>query len=134
MNKKIERKFYNYMELEEYVCGMWKVARGQQRKDYIKLSEKLMKDTNGFIAAMNMVVKSWPKSVEQNLTVVSSNRLAWLGHAGCNIRHGSPEECTRAAWYLLSDDERNEANKAAMTVLMQWDFVYPGCVQRSLFL
>ena len=126
------RVFHHYEDLEEYKDGMWRNVKGAERKKYIKASERLMKNIPKFKGNMSKAIKRWRKSCEHNLTVIAANRIAWLGHAGCCIGVGSPEECTRAAWYLLNDEERNNANRAALEVLMKWDFLYPG-VQRDIF-
>ncbi len=116
------RVFHHYEDLEEYHAGMWKIVRGQVRKDHIANAADLMKQPCEFKDAMLSALDKWPKSCEANLTAESVNRIAWLGHAGCCIRTGSPEECTRVAWHTLDAREQRIANKVAdeaLTIYLQ---------------
>ena len=121
MKKQFERKYFHYEDLEEFKDGMWRVARGDDRKAYIKAAADLMKNTASFQKAMREAIEQWPLSCAHNLTVIAANRLAWLGHAGCCLGVESPEECTRAAWYVLTDAERKEANRAAAEIVAEWE-------------
>lgn len=100
---------------------MWRIMRGERRKEFIRLSAFLMRDCAAFYAAMSRALTEWPRSCEHNLTSLDSNRIAWLGHAGNCIAHQSPEEATRAAWHLLNPREQDAANAAAARVLAIWD-------------
>lgn len=116
----LERQFYHYNDLEEFHAGMWAIVRGEQRKEYIEQAKALMQDWPRFGLAMQRALTSWPNSCAHNLTALASNRIAWLGHAGCCIETGSPEEATRCAWHKLTPREQDLANKAAAVVLDQW--------------
>lgn len=130
MNQKHKRVYYHYEELEEFHAGMWRIVRGDERKRFIELSAALMRDFDLFSDAMLVATHLWPKSCEHNLTIEASNRLAYLGHAGCCVNHGAPEESTRAAWHTLSPEEQARANEAARIVLYEWDL---SRVERDLF-
>ncbi len=119
------RIYYNFMELEEYTEGMWRIIRGEERKKYISASAKLMMNVDKFYDAMCTAIQEWPKSCEHNFTTESMNRIAWLGHAGCCIEVGSPEDCTRAAWYWLTDEQMEEANHVAAVALSKWSMDGP---------
>lgn len=114
------RVFYHYEDLEEYHAGMWKIVRGKARKEHITNAADLMRQPCEFKNAMLLALKLWPKSCEANLTAEMVNRIAWLGHAGCCIKAGSPEECTRVAWHTLHEHEQQIANKMANEVLATW--------------
>ncbi len=130
--KPLERQYFHYEELEEYQCGMWRVCRGDERKTHIKAAADLMRDCDGFKKWMREAIEQWPNSCAHNLTVVAANRLAWLGHAGCLLGTGSPEECTRAGWYELTDAERDAANVAAAVVVAEWEAAHEGRQGRLL--
>ena len=112
-----ERVFHNYVNLEEFHAGMWAIVRGKARKNHIANAADLMKQPDAFKSAMLQAVDEWPVSCEANLTAPSVNRIAWLGHAGCCIATGSPEEATRVAWHTLAADEQDVANRMADEVL-----------------
>lgn len=115
-----KRIFYHYEDLEEYHAGMWRIVRGLERKNNIEAAADLMRCPDEFKEAMMQALTLWPKSCEANLTADSINRIAWLGHAGCCIATGSPEENTRAGWHTLTKDEMDEANRVAGEVLEHW--------------
>ena len=79
-----------------------------------------MSKPDKFKAAMRRAAHEWPRSCEHNLSAENVNRIAWLGHAGCCVGAGSPEEATRAGWHTLTPDQQNEANRVAGDVLDEW--------------
>lgn len=130
----LERVFHHYQDLEEYHAGMWKIVRGVERRNNIDAAADLMRCPGEFKEAMRQAVQEWPKSCEHALTSEDSNRIAWLGHAGCCIATGSPEENTRAGWHTLSQQEQDDANRVAGEVLAEWQASYrPKTGQADLF-
>jgi hypothetical protein len=129
----MNRVYYDNRELEEYQQGMWRIVRGEDRKKNAESAASLMRDIAKFLNAMHKAVANWPKSCAHNLTAEDTNRLAWLGHAGCLLGVGSPEENTRAGWHMLTPAEQDAANKAAQTVLDYWLDVYSEWVQLEMF-
>ena len=83
-----------------------------------------MRDSDTFKTAMLRAIAEWPLSAEVALTADATNRIAWLGHAGCCIATGSPEEATRAGWHTLSQSGQDEANRVAGEVLEAWEGTY----------
>ena len=116
----MDREYFHYNELEEWHDGMWKIVGGVARKRNAKAAADLMRNSQRFETAMYKALEQWPNSCRHNLTAEDSNRLAWLGHAGCCIEVGSPEENTRCGWHLLTTLEQNEANNSAQKVLDAW--------------
>lgn len=129
------RKQYPWHELEENHPhgGMWQIPKASRRQAYIYKSAELMVDTDAFIKAMRRALKEWPKSVEQALTTPGLNHRAWLGHAGCFLGTGSPEETTRLGWHELDEPEQYAANAAADQVISEWRQAQPrGDFQMTL--
>lgn len=116
----LDRQYFHYEDLEEWRAGMWRIVRGTKRHDLSVAAADLMRCPDEFKAAMQSATREWPKSCLHNLSAESMNRLAWLGHAGCLIATGSPEECTRNGWHMLNKDEQDEANRVAQEVLDEW--------------
>lgn len=116
----MERKFSHYQDMEEYRDGMWRVVRGEVRKANMAKSADLMRDIPAFEGAMMLAMEQWPTSCAVNLTAEDTNRLAWLGHAGCCLAVGSPEENTRCGWHALTGLEQDAANDAAQRCLDAW--------------
>jgi hypothetical protein len=116
----IERKYFHYSELEEWRDGMWRIVGGEKKRDNMKAAADLMRDSDAFEAAMMRALEEWPNSCAHNLSAEDTNRLAWLGHAGCLLAAGSPEENTRCGWHTLTLTEQDAANAAAQKVLDMW--------------
>lgn len=128
-----ERMYFPYQQLEEFQRGMWRIVRGDNRRKFATLAANLMRDSNRFGAAMREAVSDWPISCAHNLTSENSNRIAWLGHAGCCLGVGSCEENTRLGWHMLSPLEQAEANRVAGEVLAEWLAANTEAAQLALF-
>lgn len=129
----MSRQYFHYEELEEFHSGMWRIVRGDERKQNAEAAANLMRDASRFKSAMYEAVKNWTKSCLHNLTAEAVNRIAWLGQAGCCVGVGSPEENTRIGWYMLTPEEQAKANAAAQEVLDYWESVYLQDQQLELF-
>jgi glutaminase len=116
----IERKYFHYSELEEWRDGMWRIVGGEKKRNNMNAAADLMRDSDAFEAAMMRALEEWPNSCAHNLSAEDTNRLAWLGHAGCLLAAGSPEENTRCGWHTLTLAEQDAANAAAQKVLDMW--------------
>jgi hypothetical protein len=116
----LDRVYFHFEDLEEYREGMWRIVTGEQRKVNSAAAANLMRDSAAFERAMRSAVDEWPNSARHNLTSENSNRIAWLGHAGCCYAAGSPEENTRHGWHTLNMSEQAMANHTAELVLFDW--------------
>lgn len=129
----MNRHYFHYEDLEEFKSGMWKIVRGEDRKKNAEAAAGLMRDPRSFKKAMYEAVSKWPNSCLHNLTADAVNKIAWLGHAGCCIGVGSPEENTRIGWHKLTPREQGIANAAAQEVLNYWESVHAQDMQLELF-
>lgn len=127
------RRYFHYEELEEFKFGMWRIVKGEQRYKNSRAAADLMRSVSSFKEAMYRAIRDWPNSCMHNLTAESVNRIAWLGHAGCCLGVGSPEENTRIGWHMLNAMEQDAANAAAMEVLNYWESVNAQDMQLELF-
>ena len=100
---------------------MWQKITGIEADDFAERAANLMREPDVFKSAMRLALKQWPVSCEHNLSAKPINRLAWLGHAGCYLGAGSPEECTRGGWWMLDADQQDEANRVAQEVVEEWE-------------
>jgi hypothetical protein len=103
---------------------MWRNITGRARDEYIHIAAAIMASPERFKAAMREALCKWPNSCEANLTAEGNNQRAWLGHAGCYLASGSPEECTRLGWHTLNDDQQRAANAAADEIIALWRHRY----------
>lgn len=118
--EKNRRIFYHYQELEETAAGMWRRINGDERRKYIEAAADLMRCPDEFLEAMRNGILAWPKSCAAAFTAENVNQIAFLGHVGCCVALGSPEECTRIGWHDLSRSEQDEANRVAAIALAEW--------------
>ena len=116
----MKRVFYHYSQLEEHDHGMWRIVSVGDREGYIEASRALMASPTRFREAMLRAVREWPRSCEAALTADSMNHRAWMGHAGCCIAVGSPEDLTRLGWHRLTQDQQDAANAAADEAIAEW--------------
>lgn len=133
MKNRIGRVFHPWYKCEEFGAGMWRKLSGEEFDDFAKRSTDLMRNPQEFKRAMAKAVKNWPVSAEHNLTAIECNRRAWLGHAGCLIGVGSPEEATRIGWHRLTKTEQREADRVAQEVIDAWENDYDSGDQQELF-
>lgn len=112
---------------------MWRIVSGPRRQEYIDASAGLMREPKRFADAMRQALHDWPRSCVVNLLTPSKNQRAWLGHAGCFLATGSPEECTRIGWHTLNDAQQHKANLAADIVLREWRVGGLARLQLELF-
>jgi hypothetical protein len=117
----VKRVHHPYHLWEENKNGMWRLVHGEKREPYIKAAAELMRNPAEFKEAMRRAIKEWPVSCEHNLSHEAMNRLAWLGHAGCCIATGSPEELTRLGWHRLNESQQGEANRVAAETIKEWE-------------
>lgn len=122
------RVHHPYTALEEYHPdgGMWAIPPAPMRGRYIAATSALMSDPAAFMRAMRRALVEWPRSTENALSNPSLNHRAWIGHAGCYLATGSPEETTRLGWHELDDAEQYAANAAADTVIAEWRRAHAG--------
>lgn len=73
---------------------------------------------------MQRVTIEWPNSCINALTDYNLNRKAWIGHAACALALRCPEDITRQAWGLLTDEQRILANRQADRAIQSWEMRY----------
>lgn len=73
---------------------------------------------------MQRVTNEWPNSCINALTDYNLNRKAWIGHAACALALRCPEDITRQAWGLLTNEQRILANRQADRAIQSWEMRY----------
>ncbi len=129
------RYCHPWYELEEYRPdgGMWAIPTAGNRARNVEDSAALMANPQKFLKAMLRALDEWPKSCEVAMTTPGLNRRAWIGHAGCYLETGSPEEATRIGWHQLDDAEQYAANDAADQAIAEWSRRHANVQQLDLF-
>lgn len=122
--RKFKRVYHHFNEMEEFHSVMWKQIPADLRDKAILESAALMIEDNAFEDACLRVTYEWPNSTEANLTALSVNHQAWIGHAACCINHGASEDLTRLAWRSLTKEQQDAANAAADRAIADWENRY----------
>lgn len=116
--------YHHYTNWEEWENGMWRKVSNEEHDIYLKKAIKFTGNAKLYGNFMMKVIEQWPISCEQNLTNISINRQAWIGHAACCIAINCPENITREAWWHLSERQQNEANRKADFAIKTWENKY----------
>jgi len=119
---KIERIFHPYWDWEEIDSNMWGTV--EDKAKYLEAAIEFTGDAELYGSWMIKVVKSWKYSCEHNLSHKSQNRQAWIGHAACAMALGCPEDIVRKAWWHLTKEQQDEANKKADEAIALWEELF----------
>lgn len=126
-NKKIKRIFHTWDKWECYPAGFYEKQKEGMTKDECKEDYRVfLADLPRFKSALNRVITEWKFSCEHYLSNENMNRVAWLGQAALCIETGIPS-VFRSGYFLLTDDQRKEADDLALKYLNIWLFMnnYP---------
>lgn len=110
------------MEWEEIETNMWGDVKNKPA--WLDKAVRFTSDHVLYGRFMVKVVNCWPVSCENWLTDYSVNRKAWVGHAACAMAINCPEKITREAWGLLTDEQRELANRQANRAIQMWEYNY----------
>jgi len=117
----MKRIFHTWEKWECYPAGFYEDVppNGMTPQDATRAYAKFLRDTPAFEAALERVVTEWKHSCEHYLSNANMNRIAWLGQASMCIAMRVPA-CFRGGFNLLSEQEQNTANAAALKWLNVW--------------
>lgn len=133
MRSEALRKFHHYSRWEEFSGGMWRKVGVAERVELLEMARVFTGDASLYGSWMVRVTVEWPVSCEQNLGFTGQNRQAWIGHAACCLAIHCPEDVTRAAWWLLTQSQRDAANAVADQAIEAWEEAQRSLGQLSLF-
>jgi hypothetical protein len=100
---------------------MWRKVSANEEPEYLKKAIAFTGNHKLYGSYMMKVIQSWPISCEQNLTDLSINRRAWVGHAACCLAINCPEYITRQAWAFLNKEQQDLANNEADRAIEKWE-------------
>lgn len=117
----MKQVFIHYSKWEDFINGMWhKVVKGKE-DELLQQAISFTGDHNLYGAAMLRVITEWPNTCLHNLTDLSINRRAFIGHAACSLEINCPEYIVRMAWGFLNENQQIFANLAADKAIHQWE-------------
>jgi hypothetical protein len=118
----IEPIWHPYWKWEEVKFNMW--GSVENKKEFLQKAIEFTGDHKLYGKYMMRVVKEWKYSCEHNLSKDSQNKRAWVGHAAVALAMQCPEDIVRAAWWHLTDEQRELANKEADKAINYWEKQY----------
>ena len=118
MEPLVRRVSHPYTVWEDWKAGMYATPANMAAE--VEAARELLANPPGLGEAMRDACAAWPIAAEHNLTNEEQNRRSWLGHAACHYTTGAVRLATCAAWGMLTDDQRDDANAVADTVLADW--------------
>jgi ParB-like chromosome segregation protein Spo0J len=114
------RVFHTYEKWECHKAGFYATTKdGMTKADCEEAMRDLLADLPKFKKALAGVVSEWKHSCEHYLTNAAMNRIAWLGQAATCYSLGIPA-VYRGGFYLLTQEQQEAANKAALQALNRW--------------
>ena len=117
----MKRIYHPYQSWEEVPYGMYRMdIESLERDDLVNEAIYLLSNPDKLKLYMQFTIAEWPNSTEHNMTNPSRNKQAWLGQAACCLFAKVPEECTKQAWSMLTDEQREAANAVADDVIENW--------------
>jgi hypothetical protein len=105
---------------------MWGVV--DNRKRFLKWAIEFTGDHKKYGRFMMRVANEWKYSCEHNLTNLTQNRQAWIGHAACALANECPEDIIRQAWGYLTEEQQRLANHQADLAIEYWEQKFGGGV------
>jgi len=115
----IKRIYHPYWLWEEVQYNMWGKVEDQPR--YLKMAIEFTGSTELYGEFMMRATLNWPYSCEHNLSNVTQNRKAWIGHAACALAFQCPEDIVRRAWGYLTEEQQIAANAKAAEAISHWE-------------
>lgn len=114
------RVFHTYDKWECHKAGFYATTKeGMTKAECETAMRDLLADLPRFKKALDGVITQWTRSCEHYLTNVAMNRIAWLGQAATCYALGIPA-VYRGGFYLLTAEQQESANKAALRALNRW--------------
>jgi hypothetical protein len=114
------RVFHTYEKWECHQAGFYATSKeGMSKAECEEAMRDLLVDIPAFRDALDRVVNEWKHSCEHYLTNAAMNRIAWLGQAATCIVLGIPA-AHRGGFYLLTAEQQDRANAAALAALNKW--------------
>lgn len=114
------RIFHTYDKWECHKAGFYKSKKeGWTNEQCEEEFKRILSDELLFSEILNKLIIEWKYSCEHYLTNKSMNRIAWLGQAAVCFHSGVPSKFS-SAWFDLSEEIRDKANKVALKYLNKW--------------
>jgi hypothetical protein len=119
---KLKRVWLPVNTWEEIGSNMW--GEVENRRVFLQRAVIFTGNHRLYGRYMQRVTQEWTNSCLNALTDYNLNRRAWIGHAATALALRCPEDITRQAWGLLTDEQRILANRQADRAIQSWEVRY----------
>ena len=117
----MKRIWHPYTKWECYQHGMWRRVPRDQERELILKAVEFTGNAALYGSWMVKAVSVFKVSCEHHLSDQSLNKQAYIGHAACALALQLPEYIVRKAWGLLTQEQRDEANRKADYAVALWN-------------
>lgn len=128
----VKQVWVQYTLWEDFKAGMWRRVTPEEHKLLLPIAVDFMANSVMYGKAMSEVLVAWPNTMLNGLTNSSINRKAFLGHCACCYKIQMPESVTRAAWWMLTEQQRVDADEQAMINIESWITLYQNRFQYKI--
>lgn len=114
------RIFHTFDKWECQKAGFYETCvQGKTKTECENEYAKMLSNDDEFGEALEHVITEWKHSCEHYLTNKAMNKIAWLGQASLCYSRKIPS-CFRGGFNLLSEDQKENANRLAHKYLNKW--------------
>lgn len=110
--------WHDYKLWEDYKNGMYN--NNKRSEKIINCLEMFKSDILHWF--MWTALENYKYSSEVHLTQKEFNRKAWVGQATCNFHFNATIPETTNAWFMLTKEQREKANRIAQDVIEEWEY------------
>ena len=128
----VKQVWVQYTLWEDFQAGMWRRVTPEEHKLLLPIAVDFTANSVMYGKAMSEVLVAWPNTMLNGLTNSSINRKAFLGHCACCYKIQMPESVTRAAWWMLTEQQRIDADEQAMINIESWITLYQNRFQYKI--
>lgn len=119
----MKRMYHSWDKWEDYKYGFYD-GKIKSKENMINNCKGLFQNLNLFEECLKTIILNWKFSCEHNLSNPGLNKVAYLGQAACALKFEAPNSVSRIGYNILSEKEKNEADKLAMNYLKKWESKY----------
>lgn len=132
LRMKVKQVWIPYTLWEDFKNGMWRKVSPEEHKVLLPIAVSFTENTDLYGQAMRDVLPAWPNTMLNSLTNPSLNKRAFLGHCACCFKINMPESVTRAAWWMLTEKQRVDADEQAQQAIDSWQIAYSNKFQLKI--
>ena len=112
--------FHPYHLWEDHKHDFYNNCTGEIKKELLLKVVKMFSSQKKTRKYMERVVFEWANSMEHNLSNPTINQIAYIGQSAACLYCGAPNTVTMEAWWLVTKENRDKADRIALEILTKW--------------